>query len=67
VEFHVQTNASLLVVGAMLSHNIIRKSDQPVVYASRHLNKVDYNNNTTKKGFNNGFCFAQVQTLFVGQ
>jgi hypothetical protein len=35
VEFHVHTYASLLTMGAMLSQNIIRKSDQPIVYASR--------------------------------
>jgi hypothetical protein len=39
VEFYVHTNASLLVVGVMLSHNVTRKSDQLVVYASRLLNR----------------------------
>jgi hypothetical protein len=39
VEFHVHTNASLLAVGTMLSHNLIGKSDQLMVYASRLLNR----------------------------
>jgi len=38
VEFHVHTNTSLLVVGILLSQNVTRKSDQPIVYASRLLN-----------------------------
>jgi len=38
VEFHVHTNAFLLVVGTMLSQILIGKSDQLVVYASRLLN-----------------------------
>ncbi len=51
--------------GAMLSQNITWKSDQPIVYASRLLNKVEQNYSTTKiEAFNNGFFFAQVQTLF---
>jgi hypothetical protein len=41
VEFHVHTYASLLTMGIMLSYNLTRKSDQPLVYASRLLNKVD--------------------------
>ncbi len=39
VEFHVHTNASLLTMGAMLSQNVTWKSDQPIVYASRLMNK----------------------------
>jgi hypothetical protein len=35
MEFHVHTYASLLAIGAMLFQNLTRKSDQPVVYASR--------------------------------
>jgi hypothetical protein len=49
VEFHVHTNASLLVVGAMLSLNVIKKNDQPVVYAFRLFNKVEHNCSTTKR------------------
>jgi hypothetical protein len=33
----------------MLSHNVIGKSDQPVVYASRLLNKAKHNYSTTKR------------------
>jgi hypothetical protein len=46
VEFHVHTNASLLVVGAMLFQK--RKNDQPIVYAFRLMNKAQQNYNTTK-------------------
>jgi hypothetical protein len=49
VEFHVHTNASLLVIGAMLSQNVIGKSDQPIVYASRFLNKAKHNYNIIKR------------------
>jgi hypothetical protein len=45
----VHTNASLLAVGAMLAHNPIGKYDQPIVYASRLLNKVEHNYITTKR------------------
>jgi len=41
VEFHVHTYASLLTMGAMLSHNVARKSDQPIVYAFKLLNKIE--------------------------
>jgi hypothetical protein len=47
VEFHVHTYASLLVVGAMLSKNVTRKSDQPIVYTSKLLNKTKQNYSTT--------------------
>jgi hypothetical protein len=39
MEFHVDTYASLLTSRAMLSLNLTRKSDQPMVYASRLQNK----------------------------
>jgi hypothetical protein len=41
VEFHVHIDALLLVIGTMLSENLIGKSDQLVVYAFRLLNKVE--------------------------
>jgi hypothetical protein len=41
VEFHVHTYASLLTMGAMLSHNVTRKNDQPIVYVSKLLNKIE--------------------------
>jgi len=46
VEFHVHTYASLLAMGAMLSHNLIGKSDQSMVYAYRLLNITEHNYNT---------------------
>jgi hypothetical protein len=42
VEFHVHIDASLLDVGAMLSWNVTRTSDQPIVYTSRLLNKTQH-------------------------
>jgi len=47
VEFHVHTDASLLAMGAMLSQNIIGKSDQPLMYVFRLLNRVKENYITT--------------------
>jgi hypothetical protein len=41
LEFHVHIRASLLAVGAMLAQNLIVKYDQPIVYASRLLNKTE--------------------------
>jgi hypothetical protein len=49
MEFHVHTNASLLAVGPMLAQNPIRKYDQPIIYASRLLNKAKHDYTTTKK------------------
>ncbi len=49
MEFHVHTNASLLVVGVMLSQNVTWKSDPPIVFASRLLKIVKHNYNTTQK------------------
>jgi hypothetical protein len=67
VEFHVHTYASLLTMGAMLSQNVIGKSDQLIVYAFSLLNRTKSNYSTIERRFSNGFFFAQVQTLFVGQ
>jgi hypothetical protein len=61
--FHVHTYASLLTMGVALSQNLIGKSDQSMVYDFRLLNKTKQNFSTTHRGFNNGFCFAQIQTL----
>ncbi len=41
-------NASLLGVSVMLAQNPIGKYDQPIIYASRLLNKVEQNYTTTK-------------------
>ncbi len=40
---------SLLAVGAMLAQNLIGKNDQPIVYASRLLKKVEQNYSTIER------------------
>jgi hypothetical protein len=45
----VHANASLLAIGAMLGQNPTSKYDQPIVYASKLLNKVKHNYATTKR------------------
>ncbi len=67
MKFHVHTYASLLAMGVMLFQNVTRKSDQPIMYASRLLNRAQQKYNTRKKDFSNVFCFAEVTTLFVRQ
>ncbi len=47
MKLHVHTYASLLTMGAMLSQNVTRKNDQPIVYASRLLNRAEQNYSTT--------------------
>jgi hypothetical protein len=42
-------DASLLVVGVMLVKNKIGKLDQPIIYISKLLNKVEENYTTTKQ------------------
>jgi len=49
MEFHVHTYASLFVIGTMLSQNLTGKSDQPLVYASRLLNRIEQNYSTTHR------------------
>jgi hypothetical protein len=49
MEFHVHIDASLLTVGAMLSQNLIGKSDQPIVYAYKLLNRVEHNYSTIER------------------
>jgi hypothetical protein len=67
VKFHVHTYASLLAMGVMLFQNVTRKSDQPIMYASRLLNRAQQKYNTRKKDFSNVFCFVEVTILFVRQ
>jgi hypothetical protein len=43
LEFHVHTYASLLAVGVLLAHNPTSNYDQPIIYASRLLNKLEQN------------------------
>ncbi len=49
MEFHVHIDAFLLVVGALLSLNIIGKNDQLVMYASRLMNRVEHDYSTTPR------------------
>jgi hypothetical protein len=51
MEFHVHTNASLLAMGIMLFHNITRKSDQPIMYVFKLLNKIKQNYSTIQKEY----------------
>ncbi len=45
----MHTNASLLAIGAMLTQNPTSKYDQPIVYASKLLNKVEKNYATIER------------------
>ncbi len=45
----MHTYASLLAIGAMLAQNPTRKYDQPIIYASRLLNKTKQNYTTTNR------------------
>jgi hypothetical protein len=49
LEFDVHIDASLLTVGEMLAQNPTSKYDQPMVYASRLLNKAEQNYTTIEK------------------
>ncbi len=45
----MQTYASLLAIGAMLTHNPTGKYDQSIVYVSRLLKKTKHNYTTTER------------------
>jgi len=49
LNFHVPTNASQLVIRAILAQNPIGKIDQLVMYSSRLFNFVEGNYTTTKR------------------
>ena len=49
LEFHVHTNASDIMVGAMLAQNPTGKIYQPIAYASQLLSKAEKNYTTTEK------------------
>ncbi len=49
LDFHVHIDASLLAVGVMLAQNLTSKYDQPIVYASKLLNKAEHNYTTTER------------------
>jgi hypothetical protein len=44
VEFHI--DVSLLLACVMLTYNLTRKHDQPIIYASRLLNSANRNYST---------------------
>jgi hypothetical protein len=52
MDFHIHTIASLLVVGALLTQNVRRKSDKLILYASRLFNSAKQNYSITKKNLN---------------
>jgi hypothetical protein len=52
MDFHIHTIASLLVVGALLTQNVRRKSDKLIFYASRLFNSAKQNYSITKKNLN---------------
>jgi hypothetical protein len=58
MEFHVHTNTSNLIVGAMLAQNPTGKCDRSIAYASKLLNNVEKNYTTTKRK-----TFAMVYVL----
>jgi hypothetical protein len=45
-EFHVHTNASNIVVGAMLAQNLDSKCEEPITYISHLLNSTEWNYTT---------------------
>ncbi len=49
LKFHVHTDTSQLIVGAILAQNLINKFDQLVMYASKLLNSTQINYTTTEK------------------
>ncbi len=61
------TYASLLVVGAMLSHNLIRKNVQSVVYASRLMNITKHNYSTrVRKALTMVFALHKFKHYLLG-
>jgi hypothetical protein len=67
VEFHVHIDSSLLDVEVMMSQNVTRKSDQPIVYASELLNKVKKNyNRTHKEGLTMVFALHKFRHYLLG-
>ena len=49
IKFHVNINASGLVIGVILTQPGDNRMDYPVVYSSRKLNKVERNYSTTER------------------
>jgi len=66
VEFHVHTNASLLVVGTMLFRNLTRKSDQLVVYTYRLLKRAKNYSITEKEALTMVFVLDKFKHYLLG-
>ncbi len=67
MEFHVHIDSSLLDVEVMMSQNVTRKSDQPIMYASELLNKVKKNyNRTHKEGLTMVFALHKFRHYLLG-
>jgi hypothetical protein len=49
MEFYIHTDASNLVVEAMLVQNPIEKCDQPIAYASKFINNAKKNYTTIER------------------
>jgi hypothetical protein len=66
LEFQVHTNASLLVVGAMLAKNPTNMHDQPIMYAFRLFNKAQHNYTTTKKTLTMVYALHKFRHFLLG-
>jgi hypothetical protein len=61
-------HALLLVVRDLLTQNIARNSDQPIVYVYRLFNNVEYNYSTIeRKALAMNFCIVEIEVLFIGK
>jgi hypothetical protein len=58
IKFHVHMDVYNLVLKIMLAHKLTRKCDQPIAYASRLLNNVEWNYTTIERE-----AFAMVYAL----
>jgi hypothetical protein len=67
LEFHVHSDTFNLAVIDMLTHNLTKKCDQSIAYATRLLNNTKWNYIMTKReALANGVRFPQILSLFVG-
>ncbi len=66
MESHVYTNASLLVLGFMMSQNLTRKSDKPMVYAFKLLNITKQNYCTIERTLVKKFALHKFKHYLLG-
>ncbi len=66
MEFHVHTNASLLVVGTMLFQNLTRKNNQLVVYTYRLLKRAKNYNITKREALTMVFVLDKFKHYLLG-